>query len=150
MIPLRKRNEKKNCQCWKFSPSIFFHFFSFFYNMKNKHSSNQHNHMPQENTNTSYDTAKQIAKQNTMETWHNDWALGDKGRRLYQHQPKPNPKDPINQLSRRDQCNIFRLRTGHSTLNLHRNRIDPLYPPCADTVCTHTRQWSTTCYIVQG
>ena len=46
-------------------------------------------HMQQENTITSYDTVKQIAKQNTMETWHNDWALGDKGRRLYQHQPKP-------------------------------------------------------------
>ena len=73
-------------------------------------------HMPQENPNTSYDTAKQIAKQNTMETWHTDWALGDKGKCLYQHQPKPNPNDPINQLSRRDQCNIFRLRTGHSTL----------------------------------
>ena len=41
-------------------------------------------HMQQENTNTSYDTAKQIAKQNTMETWHNNWALGDKGSRLYQ------------------------------------------------------------------
>ena len=84
-------------------------------------------HMPQENTQTSYDTARQIAKQNTMETWYNDWALGDKGRRLYQHQPKPNPNDPINQLSRCDQCNIFQLRTGHSTL--HRNRIDPLYHP---------------------
>ena len=27
-------------------------------------------HMPQENTNTSYDTTKQIAKRNTMEAWH--------------------------------------------------------------------------------
>merc|ERR1711884_407632 len=78
-------------------------------------------HMAQKNTNTSYDTAKQ----NTMETWHNDWPLGDKGRRLYQHQLKPNPKEPINQLSRRDQCKIFRLRTGHSTLNLHRNKHNP-------------------------
>ena len=51
-----------------------------------------------ENTDTSYDTAKQIAKQNTMETWHNDWALGDKARRLYQHQPKLYPKGPKTEM----------------------------------------------------
>ena len=90
-------------------------------------------HMPQENTKTTYATAKQIAKQNTSETWHNNWTIDDKGRRLYQHQPKPNPKDPINQLNRRDQCNIFRLRTGHVNLNFHRNRIDPLFAP----MCRH-------------
>ena len=49
------------------------------------------------------------------------------------HLPTPNPKDPINSLARRDQCNIFRLRTGHINLNFHRNRIDPLFAP----MCRH-------------
>ena len=51
----------------------------------------------------------------------------DKGRRLYQHLPRPNPKDPINDLDRKDQCNIFHLRTGHIMLN------GPLVPP----MCRH-------------
>ena len=38
---------------------------------------------------------------------------------------------PINSLGRRDQCNIFQLRTGHINLNFHRNRIDPLFT----TIC---------------
>ena len=90
-------------------------------------------HMPQENVNTTYETAKQIAKQNTKEVWHNRWNEEGKGRRMYAHLPTPNPKDPINSLARRDQCNIFRLRTGHINLNFHRNRIDPLFAP----MCRH-------------
>ena len=90
-------------------------------------------HMQQENIQTTYDTAKQIAKQNTQEVWFNNWMEDDKGRRLHRHLPKPNPKDPINNLERKDQCNIFRLRTGHVMLNGHRNRIDPLVPP----MCRH-------------
>ena len=90
-------------------------------------------HMQQENIKTTYDTAKQIAKQNTQEVWFNNWMEDDKGRRLHRHLPKPNPKDPINNLERKDQCNIFRLRTGHVMLNGHRNRIDPLVPP----MCRH-------------
>ena len=35
--------------------------------------------------------------------------------------------------STRDQCNIFRLRTGHVNLNFHRNRIDPLFA----SMCRH-------------
>ena len=57
-----------------------------------------------------YDTAKQIAKQNTQEVWFNNWMEDDKGRGLHRQLPKPNPKDPINNLERKDQCNIFRLK----------------------------------------
>ena len=89
--------------------------------------------MQQENIPTSYETAKQIAKQNSKEIWLNDWTTDVKGRRLYQFQNKPNPRDAICNLERRDQCNIFRLRTGHIMLNGHRNRIDPLVPP----MCRH-------------
>ena len=90
-------------------------------------------HMPQENVNASFETAKQVAKQNSKEVWHNSWIEEEKGRRMYAYLPTPNPKDPINKLARRDQCNIFRLRTGHVNLNFHRNRIDPLYAP----MCRH-------------
>ena len=90
-------------------------------------------HMQQENIPTSYETAKQIAKQNSKEVWYNNWTTETKGRSLYKFQNKPNPKDPICNLERRDQCNIFRLRTGHIMLNGHRNRIDPLVPP----MCRH-------------
>ena len=93
----------------------------------------QGSHMQQEHVKTTYDTAKQIAQQNSKEVWYNNWMEDEKGRRLYRHLPTPNPKDPINFLERRDQCNIFRLRTGHVMLNGHRNRIDPLVPP----MCRH-------------
>ena len=90
-------------------------------------------HMQQENIPTSYETAKQIAKQNSQEVWYNAWTTDEKGRTLYKYQNKPNPRDAICNLDRRDQCNIFRLRTGHVMLNGHRNRIDPLFPP----MCRH-------------
>ena len=89
--------------------------------------------MPQENTETTYETAKQIAKQNSKEKWYNSWETEERGRSLYKYLPTPNPEDPINKLCRKDQCNIFRLRTGHAILNEHRNRIDPQVPP----LCRH-------------
>ena len=80
--------------------------------------------MFQDNNATSFETAKQIAKQNSKEVWYNDWMTEEKGRPLFKYLPTPNPKDPIHSLNRQDYCNIFRLRTGHSTLNDHRNRFD--------------------------
>ena len=105
-------------------------------------------HMQQDNVQTTYDTAKQIANQNTQEVWYNNWMEDDKGRQLYQHLPKPNLKDQINNLDRKDQCNIFRLRTGHIMLNGHRSRIDPLFPQCVGIVVTTLRLLSNTCSIV--
>ena len=104
--------------------------------------------MQQDNVQTTYDTAKQIANQNTQEVWYNNRMEDDKGRQLYQHLPKPNPKDPINNLDRTYQCNIFRLRTGHIMLNGHRNRIDPLVPPMCRHCGNHTETVSITCSIV--
>ena len=46
---------------------------------------------------------------------------------MYKFQNKPNPRDAICNLDRRDQCNVFRLGTGHVILIGHRHRIDPLF-----------------------
>ena len=85
--------------------------------------------MEQHNIETSYETAKQIAKLNSKETWHNTWMSEEKGRQLHKYLPAPNVNDPIHKLNRKEYCNIFRLRTGHSTLNFHRNRLDPTISP---------------------
>ena len=89
----------------------------------------QGSQMPQTDEKTSYSTAKTIAKKHSKKTWKSQWIQNETGRTLFMHQPAPNPRDPINQLERKHQCNIFRLRTGHSMLNMHRNRLDPLAPP---------------------
>ena len=85
--------------------------------------------MPQTDERTTYSTAKTIAKQHSKETWKSQWIQNETGRTLFMHQQAPNPKDALHQLERKHQCNIFRLRTGHSMLNMHRNRLDPLAPP---------------------
>ena len=85
--------------------------------------------MPQKDETVSYSTAKSLAKEHSKASWKNLWIQNDKGRALFKHQPAPNPKDAINQLERKHQCNIFRLRTEHALLNKHRNRLDPLAPP---------------------
>ena len=85
--------------------------------------------MPQTDERTTYSTAKTIAKQHSKETWKSQWTQNETGRSLFMHQQAPNPKDALHQLERKHQCNIFRLRTGHSMLNMHRNRLDPLAPP---------------------
>ena len=85
--------------------------------------------MQQQNKEISYETAKQIVKENSKERWYNNWRNDEKGRQLYKYLPTPNSKDPINKLNRKDYCNIFRLRTGHSNLNHHKNRIDPTVAP---------------------
>ena len=89
--------------------------------------------MHQETKETPYDTVKQIAKQNSKEVWYNNWMSEEKGRPLFKYLPTPNPKDAIHSLNRKDYCNIFRLRTTHTTLFDHRNRFDPLVAP----MCRH-------------
>ena len=85
--------------------------------------------MPQTDGKVTYRTAKSLAKEHSRTSWNTQWIQNDTGRELFKHQNAPNPKDPINQLERKHQCNIFRLRTGHSVLNAHRHRLDPLIPP---------------------
>ena len=74
-------------------------------------------------------TVKQILKNNFKEAWLTSWATGQTGRIMYQEMSKPNPHDPINSLTRKEQSTIFQLRTGHIKLNAHLNRINPQVAP---------------------
>ena len=78
---------------------------------------------------TALASCKICAEQNVKEEWLNEWSAGKTGRSMYAYMSKPNPKDNINLLERKDQVNIFRLRTGHAALNAHLNRIKPSIPP---------------------
>ena len=51
------------------------------------------------------------------------------GRDIFKYMMRPNPNDNINNLCRKEQATIFRLRTGHIQLNGHINRIQPQHPP---------------------
>merc|ERR1712200_223020 len=53
----------------------------------------------------------------------------------YQEMSKPNPHDPINSLTRKEQSTIFQLRTGHIKLNAHLNRINPQVAPVCRRCC---------------
>ena len=98
-----------------------------------------------------YNTAKQIAKKHSKEVWYNSWIQNDMGRALFKYQPTPDPRDAIHQLERKDQCSIFRLRTGHAVY--YGTCIEtgwiPKRHPIADTVTTHMRLLTITCYIVE-
>ena len=82
----------------------------------------------------SQSTVKKILKSNKSIEWHNQWALNDKGRSMFNFVTKPNKKDPINYLKRKKQVVIFRLRTNHIQLNSHLSRItkdhEPSCPLC--------------------
>jgi len=64
-----------------------------------------------------------MIKSNLKEEWLNGWIRNTTGRALYNYMSTPKPKDPINLLKRGEQSTIFRLRTGHVTLNGHLSRI---------------------------
>ena len=82
----------------------------------------------------SQSTVKKILKSNKSIEWHNQWALNDTGRSMFNFVAKPNKKDPINILNRKEQVVIFRLRTNHIQLNSHLSRItkdhEPSCPLC--------------------
>ena len=77
----------------------------------------------------SQDTIKSILKNNSKDEWLTRWAQGTTDRNVFYEMAKPKKKDKINTLCRADQSLIFQLRTGHSTLNAHLNRINPTHPP---------------------
>ena len=84
----------------------------------------------------SQDTVKSILKNNSKDEWLTRWAQGTTGRNVFYEMAKPRKKDKINTLCRSDQSLIFQLRTGHSNLNAHINRINPTHPPnCRN--CNH-------------
>ena len=74
-------------------------------------------------------TCKQIIKSNIQIEWMSDWAQEKTGRTIFPYMPKPNKADPINELKRKDQVTIFRLRTQHVPLNHHFNRFNPMHEP---------------------
>ena len=77
-----------------------------------------------------------MIKSNTKIEWLNSWATCEKGRSMFKYIPKPNPKDQINLLKRKDQVVIFRLRTKHVQLNSHLSRITKDHQPTC-TLCGH-------------
>ena len=81
-------------------------------------------------------TARQILKNNSKEEWLNRWAGGSTGRIMYAEMNRPQKNDNTKYLCRRDQCIIFRLRTGHVQLNYHLNRINPTHLPLCRN-CLH-------------
>ena len=89
--------------------------------------------MPQTNNPTTIGSVKQIMKNNCKKQWLNDWTQAKTARRLFHHLPTPKPKDSLNYIERKYQTKIFRLRTGHSTLNGHTKRIFPQ----SDATCRH-------------
>ena len=60
----------------------------------------------------SYNTIRQILRNNFKEIWYNRWAMGNTGRAMYKEMDKPKLQDPINQLSRPDQSPFFSLKPG--------------------------------------
>jgi len=74
------------------------------------------------------------------------WSNGQRKniRKVFKFMPKPNKKDPVNQLERKDQVIIFRLRSEHIQLNQHLNMIRvrnnancPLCPCTEESVAHH-------------
>ena len=78
---------------------------------------------------SSYNTVRQILRNNLREEWLNRWSNGSTGRVMYREMSGPNPKDNINFQNRSIQSAIFQLRTGHSKLNFDLNRFDPCHHP---------------------
>uniref|UniRef100_A0A0B7BUJ0 RNase H type-1 domain-containing protein n=1 Tax=Arion vulgaris TaxID=1028688 RepID=A0A0B7BUJ0_9EUPU len=111
-------------------------------NDKADHLAKQGSSKPQIDKPVSIQSIKQILKNNSREDWLNRWAMGTTGRDMYAEMNRPNPKDNINLLQRKDQSTIFQLRTGHVGLNYHLHRINPTHLP-------HCRKCSHSCETVQ-
>ena len=104
----------------------------------------------QPHTKATYRTAKQIIRANIKEEWLRGWATNETGRELFRHMAAPKRADPINDLSRKDQSTIFRLRVQHIGLNKHLYRIGatltsacPLCDCLEETVEHHLFHWQT-------
>ena len=77
----------------------------------------------QPQTKATYRTAKQMIRANIKEEWLSGWSTNETGRELYKYMAAPKRADPINDLNRKDQSTIFRLRIQHVGLNKHLYRI---------------------------
>jgi ribonuclease HI len=96
--------------------------------------------MTQPPISVSLQTVKQILRNNYKQEWLNKWATSKTGRSLFTHQPNHNPQDCIQQVKRSNQSLIFQLRTGHTPVNHHLNRLNPMREPC----CRHCNHPSET------
>ena len=76
-----------------------------------------------------YNTINAMLKNDFKEEWLNQWATGSTGRAMYKDMNTPNKRDNINFLPRREQTIIFQLRTGHTALNFHLNKLNPTHLP---------------------
>ena len=74
-------------------------------------------------------TCKQIIKEKSKKEWLDNWTQCNTGRTIYAHLKAPNPNDAINNLGRREQVAIYRLRTEHVQLNKHLSRIKADHSP---------------------
>ena len=92
--------------------------------------------MEQPETPVPQKTCKQIIKSNVQIEWVSEWAQDKTGRKIFPYMPKPNKNDPLNQLERKQQSTIFRLRTQHAPLNFHFNRFNPMHEPLC-SLCGH-------------
>ena len=87
---------------------------------------------------TSLTTCKEIIKSNSKIEWMNNWALGNTGRAMFNYMTAPPKTDNLDNLGRRDQSIIFRLRSEHVALNMHLNRLNPMHEPvCPLCPCPH-------------
>ena len=77
----------------------------------------------------SHTTCKQIIKANSKTEWVNSWSMCSTGRVMFPYMTAPTSTDPINDLDRREQCIVFRLRSQHIPLNMHLNKINPMQEP---------------------
>ena len=98
----------------------------------------------QTNTCASMSTAKHLINENMKNAWMKQWSEEKNGRKVFKFMPEPNKKDPVNQLERKDQVIIFRLRSEHIQLNQHLNMIRvrnnancPLCPCTEESVAHH-------------
>ena len=77
----------------------------------------------QPQTKATYETTKTILRANIKEEWLRGWTTAETGRELFRYMESPTRKDAVNDLSRKDQSTIFRMRTQHIALNKHLHRI---------------------------
>ena len=91
------------------------------------------------NVPASYKTAKQTIRHSYKEMWANRWAADKTGRVFFRHMTKPHLKDPMYSLNRKDQTAIFRLRTQHTPLHQHLNRINPKQSATCP-LCNHPQE----------
>ena len=77
----------------------------------------------QPQTRATYKTVKTILRANIKEEWLRGWTTAETGRELFRYMESPKRTDNLNNLNRKDQSTIFRMRTQHIALNKHLHRI---------------------------